>query len=247
VIDTPRTDIPSKGLCAAGLALVAGLALGLPTPARAQAEEECYGISPTDTAFAAAEVSPGQARLNFVDSPRANSTRASAFLVPGDVVVISRQVNGFGCASYLNTRLQATTGWLPLAALRPVPEQRSLPAVAWSGVWQGARILDQKIEISPRSMGLLSISGSATWGRADPQRVARGGVNAGSLEGQTQAQGNLLAFAEDGDRTLPYEQGDPNSCRVRMFLLGPYLTVQDNLRCGGMNVTFNGVYRRAAD
>jgi hypothetical protein len=26
---------------------------------------------------------------------------------------------------------------------------------------------------------------------------------------------------------------------------GPYLVVTDNYRCGGMNVTFTGLYRRA--
>lgn len=216
----------------AGIALASSLAF----PALA-ADEECHGIFSQDTGFAAAEVGPGTARLNFLDSPRANSTQAQAFLVPGDVVVISRLAGGYGCASYLNTRGQATTGWLPMDALRPVLEQRKVAPARWVGTWRGNRGLDQEVRIAGDDTGPLHITGSASWGRMDPDRVSRGAVNAGSLQADARPHGNALSLAE-GDDEL--------ECHARMLLLGPYLVVQDNLRCGGMNVTFSGLYRRAS-
>jgi hypothetical protein len=37
---------------------------------------------------------------------------------------------------------------------------------------------------------------------------------------------------------------DGVECRGMMFLLGDWLVVKDNFRCGGLNVTFGGVYHR---
>ncbi|HEL3807788.1 TPA: hypothetical protein UMT99_003956, partial [Stenotrophomonas maltophilia] len=36
-----------------------------------------------------------------------------------------------------------------------------------------------------------------------------------------------------------------DTCKVRVHSLGEVLIVADNSECGGMNVRFNGVYRRA--
>jgi hypothetical protein len=35
-----------------------------------------------------------------------------------------------------------------------------------------------------------------------------------------------------------------DDCRARLRLFGPYLAIEDNTGCGGMNVTFTGVYTR---
>lgn len=219
----------------AGLA-VAGLALGA-GPAWA-AGDECGGIEPADTAFTAAEVSPGPARLYFLDSPRADSTRANAFLVPGDAVVLSRQRNGYGCASYLHTSGRATAGWLPLDALRPVPEQRDVLPTAWAGRWSGHRGLEQQVQIRPRSVGLLQVEGTTSAGRPGTGLAPAGN---GTLAAEVQPQGNTLAFSVAAE-TPRRDQGE--ACRVRMLLLEPYLMVQDNHRCGDPGVSFSGVYRR---
>ncbi len=49
-------------------------------------------------------------------------------------------------------------------------------------------------------------------------------------------------------RPKPFDVKLPNAgdvCRVKLWRLGSYLVAADNVRCGGMNVTFTGVYRRA--
>lgn len=43
---------------------------------------------------------------------------------------------------------------------------------------------------------------------------------------------------------VPVEAGNATDCKVWLRRLGPWLVVDDNLACGGMNVTFRGVYRR---
>ena len=35
-----------------------------------------------------------------------------------------------------------------------------------------------------------------------------------------------------------------DDCKVSLILLPPYLLARDNRQCGGMNISFKGVYRR---
>lgn len=227
-----------------GLAALLGAALLLAAqPARAQ-DSPCFGIAAEDAALAAATVAAGSTRLYFQAAPVPKAAPGRAFLVAGDVVVISRRQGDFACASYLNGQGQATAGWLPMQALQPISAPPVPAMQAWAGRWQGSRSLGQRIDIVA-GKAALRVEGSATWGSDDPERVRRGGINTGSLQAETVPQGGALAFATDkSDRTVPYDQGDPLECRARMMLLGPYLVVQDNLRCGGMNVSFSGLYRR---
>jgi hypothetical protein len=76
----------------------------------------------------------------------------------------------------------------------------------------------------------------------DPQRVVRGGVNEGGFVATVRPNNASVAFAENSDRNrLPYDPASTN-CSVRLWLLGPYLMVVDNNDCGGMNVSFTGLY-----
>lgn len=50
--------------------------------------------------------------------------------------------------------------------------------------------------------------------------------------------------AKGSDATLPVDKGGEFDCQVWMPRLGPWLIVDDNTNCGGLNVTFRGVYRR---
>ena len=50
------------------------------------------------------------------------------------------------------------------------------------------------------------------------------------------------APARRGRAASPGRGGD--GCVVDLWLTGPFLVARDNMRCGGMNVTFTGVYRR---
>lgn len=145
---------------------------------------------------------------------------------------------GHICALFVSPRGAITTGRVRSSALQPAP-QPTITADEWTGSWKGT---EQEIKIK-RSGQQLSLVGTATWGAFDPARVARGGVNVGDFTAMVPFGGAELAFTDSQSSTLPYAEGDPGSCRLRLSRRGPYLVVTDNQQCGGQNVTFTGVYR----
>jgi hypothetical protein len=169
--------------------------------------------------------------------------RDKAYLVPGDEVVVIGTKDDFVCASYASKNGRVTDGWLPRSAISIVQDQPPVNAKDWIGRWQSGSEQTIVIEQIDKT-GSLSIKGDATWGASDPERVKRGAVNIGSLEGETTADGAVLSFAMGENGTLPFDQADELDCKVRMQRLGPYLLAKDNNNCGGMNVSFTSVYRR---
>jgi hypothetical protein len=97
--------------------------------------------------------------------------------------------------------------------------------------------MESDITIKPGAKpGTLSISGDATWGGFDPERVKKGAVHTGEIAGLASPSGPTLAFDDATD----------SDCKLWMHRLGPYLLVSDSYNCGGMNVTFWGVYTRGS-
>ena len=165
-----------------------------------------------------------------------------AFLVPGNIVLVSSRTGSFACVTFVNGKGIETTGWMPTAALTMDAPASISPTRDWTGTW----VRDEaKITIKAGSGGALAIHGDATFGLHDPQRVRNGSVNVGEVSGSVAATGNRLGFTMgDDDRTLPIDSGDDSLCRVWMQRAGDYLLVDDNNGCGGMNVSFRGTYVR---
>ena len=171
-----------------------------------------------------------------------------AFLVPGDLVLAGPDMEDFTCAAYISTGAQRTRGhvhqtigFLPrseLKALVPSP----LSAAQWRGTWRRAAEADIRIEAG--EAGKLKITGHATYGAQDPERVKRGAVHVGELEGSVALPAaTMIALGDGYDGSKP--PGDDRAdCRARLRLFGPYLVVEDNGGCGGNNVSFTGVYVR---
>jgi hypothetical protein len=165
------------------------------------------------------------------------------YLVPGDEVVVIGTKGDFVCASYASKRGRITDGWLPRSAISIVQDQPDVGTKDWIGRWQSGS--EQTIGIKQADKaGVLAIEGNATWGASDPERVKRGAVNIGSLEGEAKAEGATISFGIGENGTLPFDQADEADCKVQMQRLGPYLLVKDNNMCGGMNVSFTSVYQR---
>ena len=161
--------------------------------------------------------------------------RDKAFLVASDLVVIGRRLDEFVCADYWTAKSERS-GWLPAIALSPATV--SVNPADWSGDWKR---VEAEIKISATA-GKLQAEGHATYGALDPDRVKRGAVNLGEFSGP-------LVLAE-GQGTFTDKDVDPNKpnslgCRIRMARAADSLFVQDNDQCGGMNVSFTGLYRRA--
>ena len=76
------------------------------------------------------------------------------------------------------------------------------------------------------------MSWRATWRSRDKERVARGAINFGDFEQDIRPSGDRAAF------------GGAEECQISLRLLGPYLLARDTGNCGGLNVSFTGVYRR---
>jgi hypothetical protein len=161
--------------------------------------------------------------------------RDKAFLVARDLVVIGRRLDEFVCADYWTAK-SARSGWLPAIALSPA--KVSVNPADWSGDWKR---VEAEIKIK-NAGGVLKAEGSATYGALDPSRVKRGAVNLGEFSGPlVLANGQGTFTDKDVDPKMP----DSFACRIRMARAEDALFVQDNGQCGGMNVSFTGLYRRA--
>ena len=177
------------------------------------------------------------------------SCQRKGFVVPGDEVLAGWTNNAYRCVVYLSPKAKRikgqfpeTNGYIPSANLQPVAVSVA-KASDWAGKW--SRSAEADIEITALPDGTLKVMGQAAYGSADPGRVARGAVNVGEMEGERKPLGNMLAIGEDyTDPTKPWDETDRSECRARLQLFGRYLVVEDNVGCGGANVSFTGVYIR---
>lgn len=206
-----------------------------------------------DTEPSLYRVPASRPRLHFLKSdgeedgcPRAEAAcEMRAYIVAGDTVLVTEITGDFACAAYAAPKgaRQETMGWLPRAALEAVKEPT--PAAGdWLGKWLAG--FWREIKITAAANGGLELEGTAYWGADDPVRRERGAVNTGDLAATVTPDGGKAAFSLDTDGEARAYDADAGefACRVRMWRLGPYLAVADNVQCGGANVTFTGVYRR---
>jgi hypothetical protein len=163
-----------------------------------------------------------------------------AYLVPGDRLILSTRHDAFICATYLNTKRNSRTGWLPADAVA-YDMAKPIASTDWFGKWS---YREADISVKAGKTGTLLIEGAATYGARDPDRVKLGAVHTGTIEGEVTPTGDRLSFAIGDEGTLPVEQGEEFGCKVWMRRLGPWLIVDDNNNCGGVKVTFRGVYTR---
>ncbi len=160
------------------------------------------------------------------DCPAGKNCRARSYVIAGDEVIVNRTFNGFAC-SWFPGKNGGTVGWLRVASLDMPESLYDASPAAWSGEWEYAEN-SIKLEPEPNS-NWLRVTGNAFWkGLGD-------NIHIGELDGRAEAKNGILKYS-DGD--------DEYDCKVTMRLLGSYLIVSDNLKCGGVNVSFSGVYRR---
>jgi hypothetical protein len=157
------------------------------------------------------------------DCPRPGAKcRDKAYLVPGDEVIVSRTRGGWACGWFQPRRGPETVGWIEAARLDLREAEARPPLARWVGEWEFYR---NSLSIRRATDGRLSVEGQAHWqGLGD-------NVHVGEVGGQVAPSGSTLALEDD-------------TCRVTLRLVVPYLIVNDNGQCGGVNVTFDGVYRK---
>jgi hypothetical protein len=198
-------------------------------------------------------------RVNFIEEKSekkpacpalTDACKRKAFLLAGDEVIAGPVQGNLVCVTYIapkpkrvNGRFAETSGFLPAAALEPAGNPRPKPGdFAFNWLRPDG---EAAIEISLNTTDTLRIKGEATFGAYDPVRVKRGGVNLGELMAEEAAvRGNAVAMGEGYTTPTNPPSTDAYECQARLRLYGRYLVVEDNLQCGGMNVSFIGIYIR---
>jgi hypothetical protein len=156
-----------------------------------------------------------------------------SYLIQGNRVFAAHTQGNYRCIAFFNGKRQ-TTGWIRQEALTPIPPTTA--NTAWQGTWI-RQAGDAEIVIRKRGGGLYATA-SATLA------LSRENVRTGGAEGKLDLQKNTASFGEAGDRSAV--------CRVNVRLLDDVLLADDgatddaNSSCGGMSVSLNGIYRRAA-
>jgi hypothetical protein len=143
-------------------------------------------------------------------------------LLPGAEVLVSKVRNGFACV----WQSHDAVGWVSAALVDvAVPFDSNPPLSAWAGDW---KFFDNHVEIAVAPDGRrLQVTGHAFWHGMST-------THEGTVEGEAAPAGNHGAFQLAGTK-----------CEVRLALVNRQLAVTDNRVCGGMNVTFSGVYELA--
>jgi hypothetical protein len=148
-------------------------------------------------------------------------------LAAGEVVTPYHTDGDWICA-YLQQRDGAGPGWVRARDIREIAADFAPPLDGWTGTWANG---NGRVQITlSQGAGKLHLAGEAEW------HGAHGVVHTGDFEGDAAPAGNHLHFVED----------DAGSCTVDLTLIGRYLLANDNGRCGGLNVRFWGIWKRAA-
>lgn len=182
----------------------------------------------------ASEAKKSYFRADTAGCPEAANCVEKTYLVSGDEVLVAQQDANWACAWYFGKKREFV-GYLPRRELKPV----DVPAPRredWIGRWKPIAG-DNIIEIHAEGKERLKLNGDATWVGAKNQ-AGEENVHVGQFEGTAIAKGRHLVFRESAE---------DYACEVEMQLVSGRLIVHDNGYCGGANVRFDDVYRKAAD
>lgn len=149
--------------------------------------------------------------------------RQKAYVIPGDTLVVSRAFGEYMCTWFQPARGYETVGWLRADQLELSETDANPPAARWLGEW-GLHSNGLTISRGAKA-GELHVEGSAVWhGLGD-------NIHVGEVNASAAPDGNTLTLEDD-------------ICKLTLRLAGDFLIADDNGDCGGVNVTFDGVYRK---
>jgi hypothetical protein len=223
------------GFCTLAMLLFAGIATAAPVQAP-KPEETClaYDSVYESAPLLAIQPGPGRQRVYLLSQRKLCvesqpcAARQKSYLVAGDIVFASAPADGFRCVYYGTARGHIVAGFVPVANLVPVAEDRQLSAEFVAGTW-----MYEGDSIVIKAAGPARVSGE---GHAIYQ--TRQTINEGDFTAD--------ASINPGQSELVFKDGDgETACIVTLHRRGPYLVVADNNNCGGMNVRFDGIYTRA--
>jgi hypothetical protein len=155
-------------------------------------------------------------------------SRQKAYLVSGDVVFAGPPNRGFRCVYYGKSSGKIVAGFVPVENLKAMAEDNGMSTDFLIGTW---KYESDSINIKAAVAGQVAGDGQASYQTAET-------VNEGSFSAQ--------APLASGQKELVFKEGnDESSCVVKLHRRGPYLVASDNSNCGGLNVSFGGIYTKA--
>ncbi len=220
------------------------LVMGSFTAMADEAPGDCFGIEFNLThPIGVAKLLTTQPQVHFLKNASDNANcpannaacTQTAYLVPGNLVLVGKTDGAFTCVAYqsiTNPKPNWHNGWLPSASITPVLPDSAPFSADWIGSWihGGGNIM-----IKPSKNGAVSVSGEAFYDAAQ-------NVHTGVIEAKAKPAYNLLQFADDGTSPFNKSSDDQGLCLVRMQRVENLLVVEDNNACGGAMVTFTGIY-----
>lgn len=166
--------------------------------------------------------------------PDKASCLQNAYLVDGDRLLVGKQADGWACAWYF-AETREFVGWLPVRNL-DVEASAPMPTLNdWIGRWVPIAGSNSIVITHPSPAGPLAIEGEAIW-QGGLNSFGERVVHVGAFAGKAQPTGDLLKVVEGSGE---YE------CSVTLQYVSGNVVVTDNSHCGGMNVRFDDVYRKA--
>ena len=153
--------------------------------------------------------------------PTGKNCRQKSFLLAGNEVLASRKFGDFSCVWFQPEKGAETVGWIPTNKIegQSFLTERYKP---WLGEW---KFYGNSLKITAgEKEGVFYVKGNAFW------KGSRSNIHVGEIETKaTLGEDSILNLKDD-------------DCEIRLDLVVYYLVVSDNLKCGGANVTFSGVY-----
>ena len=167
--------------------------------------------------------------LEYQCEEESTCSGSDLFLTDGDRLVTGG-VEGKRIYAWFRGRGKYLRGWLPAANVKELPFATHPASKMWDGTWTVGEV--RKIIIkADSSTSELIIDAYAEW---------HGGVNGdvihtGDVHGKAVPAGNRLVIRNG---TSVWD------CVLELELVDEFLAAQDNMNCGGMNVSFSDVYTR---
>lgn len=169
---------------------------------------------------------PSQLRVTF-DSSDSECVGTPCFASGGVAGVEVRQVGSSVCVGVPQKGKLATIfGWIPTSRWHAT-DSSPQSAVRWVGVWQNETA---RITVRSKDDGQLDIKGHAV------RSLGPDGGNGEAYYGDFSITGKL-------DNGVVTANDDSDSCKVSVRIVGNYLVAADNGACGGIGVSFSGMYR----
>jgi hypothetical protein len=169
--------------------------------------------------------------LEYQCEEESTCSGSDLFLTDGDRLVTGG-VEGKRVYAWFRGRGKYLRGWLPAANVKELPFPTHPASKMWDGTWTVGEV--QKIIVKADSAtSELIIDAYAEW---------HGGVN-----GEVTHTGDVHGKGTpDGNRLVIRNGRNVEDCVLELELVGEFLAAQDNMNCGGMNVSFSDVYTRNA-